>query len=28
VVMVGGHVYGDSDDAGIPYCADMMTGEL
>ena len=28
IVRVGDHVYGDSDDAGIPYCADMMTGEI
>ncbi|MGC4002793.1 MAG: hypothetical protein QM811_06530 [Pirellulales bacterium] len=28
VVRVGDHVYGDSDDAGIPYCADMATGEI
>jgi len=28
VVLVGDHVYGDSDDAGIPYCASLMTGEL
>ena len=27
VVLVGDYVYGDSDDAGIPYCADLMTGE-
>ncbi|SFJ09093.1 PQQ-like beta-propeller repeat protein [Planctomicrobium piriforme] len=28
VVLVGDYVYGDSDDAGIPYCADLMTGEV
>ncbi len=28
VILVGDHVYGDSDDAGIPYCADLMTGEI
>jgi outer membrane protein assembly factor BamB len=28
VVLVGDYVYGDSDDAGIPYCANLMTGEL
>ena len=28
VVLVGDHVYGDSDDAGRPYCADLMTGEV
>jgi outer membrane protein assembly factor BamB len=27
VVLVGDHLYGDSDDQGIPYCADFMTGE-
>lgn len=27
VVLVGDNVYGDSDDQGIPYCADLMTGE-
>jgi outer membrane protein assembly factor BamB len=28
VVLVGNHVYGDSDDSGQPYCADLMTGEV
>lgn len=28
VVLVGDHLYGDSDDKGIPYCADFMTGEI
>jgi outer membrane protein assembly factor BamB len=28
VVLVGNHVYGDSDDKGQPFCADLMTGEL
>lgn len=28
VVLVGNHLYADSDDAGIPYCADLMTGEI
>lgn len=28
VVLVGDYVYGDSDDAGIPFCADLMTGEI
>lgn len=27
VILVGDYVYGDSDDQGIPYCADLMTGE-
>ncbi|MCA9264543.1 MAG: PQQ-binding-like beta-propeller repeat protein, partial [Planctomycetales bacterium] len=28
VVLVGDYVYGDSDDRGVPFCADLMTGEL
>jgi outer membrane protein assembly factor BamB len=28
VVLVGDHLYGDSDDQGIPYCAELMTGEI
>jgi outer membrane protein assembly factor BamB len=28
VVLVGDHVYGDSDDAGILWCAELMTGEI
>jgi outer membrane protein assembly factor BamB len=28
VVLVGDHLYGDSDDQGIPYCAKLMTGEI
>jgi len=28
VVLVGDYVYGDSDDNGIPFCADLMTGEV
>ncbi len=28
VVVVGDYVFGDSDDAGIPYCANLMTGEI
>jgi outer membrane protein assembly factor BamB len=28
VVLVGDHVYGDSDDRGIPQCIDLMTGEV
>ncbi len=27
VIVVGEHIYGDSDDQGIPFCADLMTGE-
>lgn len=28
VVLVGDYLYGDSDDKGIPYCADLLTGEI
>jgi outer membrane protein assembly factor BamB len=28
VVLVGEYVYGDSDDGGIPFCADVMTGAI
>jgi outer membrane protein assembly factor BamB len=28
VVLVGNYVYGDSDDAGIPFCAELMTGKI
>ena len=28
VVLVGDHVYGDSDDKGTPFCADLITGEI
>jgi outer membrane protein assembly factor BamB len=28
VVLVGDYVYGDSEDRGIPFCADLMTGEI
>jgi len=28
VVLVGDHIYGDSDDKGRPFCADLMTGEI
>ncbi|MCC7084345.1 MAG: PQQ-like beta-propeller repeat protein [Pirellulales bacterium] len=27
VVLVGDYFYGDSDDQGIPYCAELLTGE-
>ncbi len=27
VILVGSNLYGDSDDQGIPFCADLMTGE-
>jgi len=28
VVLVGDHLYGDSDDQGIPFCAELMTGKV
>lgn len=28
IVLVGNYLYGDSDDKGIPFCADLMTGEI
>jgi outer membrane protein assembly factor BamB len=28
VVLVGNFLYGDSEDRGIPWCADLMTGEV
>ena len=28
VVLIGDYLYGDSDDAGRPYCADLMTGDI
>lgn len=28
VVLVGDHLYGDSDDKGVPYCAELMTGKI
>ncbi|MFK8112030.1 MAG: PQQ-binding-like beta-propeller repeat protein, partial [Rubripirellula sp.] len=28
MVLVGDHLYGDSEDRGIPFCADLMTGEV
>lgn len=28
IVLVGDHLYGDSDDQGIPFCADLMTGTV
>ncbi len=28
VVLVGDYLYGDSEDRGIPYCADLMTGDV
>lgn len=28
IVLVGSYLYGDSDDAGTPWCADLMTGEI
>ncbi len=28
MVLVGDYLYGDSEDRGIPFCADLMTGEV
>jgi outer membrane protein assembly factor BamB len=28
IVLVGDHLYGDSDDKGIPFCAEFLTGSL
>jgi outer membrane protein assembly factor BamB len=28
VVLVGDYLYGDSDDRGVPFCAELMTGEI
>jgi len=28
IVLVGDYLYGDSDDQGIPFCADLMTGDI
>lgn len=28
VVLVGDYLYGDTDDRGTPFCADLMTGEI
>ncbi len=28
IVLVGDYLYGDSEDRGIPFCADLMTGEV
>ena len=28
VVLVGDYLYGDTDDSGMPFCADLMTGEV
>jgi len=28
VVLVGDYLYGDSDDGGIPFCAELMTGKV
>jgi len=27
VVLIGGHLYGDRDDSGNPWCADLLTGQ-
>ncbi|MEI6537932.1 MAG: PQQ-binding-like beta-propeller repeat protein [Planctomycetota bacterium] len=28
VVLIGECLYGDSDDSGVPFCADLMTGQI
>lgn len=28
IVLIGDHLYGDSDDKGMPFCAELMTGEI
>lgn len=28
IVLVGDYLYGDSDDQGIPFCAELLTGEI
>ena len=28
IVLVGDHLYGDSDDKGIPFCAELKTGKI
>ena len=28
IVLVGDHIYGDSDDQGIPFCAELLTGNV
>ena len=28
IVLMGDHLYGDSDDAGIPFCAELATGNV
>lgn len=28
IVLVGDHLYGDSDDKGIPFCAELTTGKI
>ena len=28
IVLVGDHLYGDSDDKGIPFCAELATGKI
>ena len=28
VVLVGDYLYGDSDDSGVPFCAELMTGKI
>lgn len=28
IVLLGDYLYGDSDDQGIPFCADLLSGEV
>ena len=28
VVLIGDHLYGDTDDRGMPFCAELMTGKV
>jgi outer membrane protein assembly factor BamB len=28
IILMGDYLYGDSDDKGLPFCADLMTGEI
>lgn len=28
ILLIGDHLYGDSDDKGIPFCAELMTGKV
>lgn len=28
VVLVGDYIYGDTEDRGVPFCAELLTGEI